>query len=41
MTTFVATVILHKDPNAQENAKRVAAELDEIDYVRLNMEAVA
>ena len=41
MATFIATVILHKDPNAHENAERVAAQVDHIDYVRLNMEASA
>jgi trans-aconitate 2-methyltransferase len=41
MVKFVETVILHKDPDAHANAERVAAQLDEIDYVRLNMEATA
>jgi trans-aconitate 2-methyltransferase len=41
MPTFVATVILHEDPNARENAERVAARVDHIDYVRLNIEATA
>jgi trans-aconitate 2-methyltransferase len=41
MATFIATVILHKDPRARENAERVAAQIDHIDYVRLNMEATA
>jgi trans-aconitate 2-methyltransferase len=41
MATFIATVILHKDPNAHENAERAAARIDHIDYVRLNMEATA
>jgi trans-aconitate 2-methyltransferase len=41
MATFIATVILHKDPNARENAERVASQIDHIDYVRLNMEATA
>ena len=41
MATFVATVILHEDPNARENAERVAAQIDHIDYVRLNIEATA
>ena len=41
MATFVANVILHEDPNARENAERVAAVVDHIDYVRLNIEAVA
>jgi trans-aconitate 2-methyltransferase len=41
MTTFIATVILHEDPDARANAERVAAQIDHIDYVRLNMEATA
>src|SRR3954470_12421241 len=41
MATFIATVILHEDDNARENAERVAAQIDHIDYVRLNMEATA
>jgi trans-aconitate 2-methyltransferase len=41
MATFIATVILHKDPHARQNAERVAAQIDHIDYVRLNMEATA
>lgn len=41
MVTFLATVILHLDPNAREVAERVAPQLDHIDYVRLNMEATA
>jgi hypothetical protein len=34
-------VILHEDPNARRNAERAAAQIDHIDYVRLNMEATA
>jgi trans-aconitate 2-methyltransferase len=41
MVTFVETVILHKDPERRVNAERVAAALDQVDYVRLNMEATA
>jgi trans-aconitate 2-methyltransferase len=41
MTTFVETVILHEDPNARENAEKVARATDHVDYVRLNMEATA
>lgn len=41
MATFIATVILHEDPNARRNAERAAAQIDHIDYVRLNMEATA
>jgi trans-aconitate 2-methyltransferase len=41
LTTFIATVILHEDPDAQATAERVAAQIDHIDYVRLNMEATA
>jgi trans-aconitate 2-methyltransferase len=41
MVTFLETVILHEDDNARANAERVAAQIDHIDYVRLNMEATA
>jgi trans-aconitate 2-methyltransferase len=41
MATFIETVILHEDNNARANAERVAAQIDHIDYVRLNMEATA
>ena len=41
MVTFLETVILHEDDNARANAERVAAQIDQIDYVRLNMEATA
>jgi trans-aconitate 2-methyltransferase len=41
MATFIETVILHEDPDARANAERVAAQIDHIDYVRLNMEATA
>jgi trans-aconitate 2-methyltransferase len=41
MATFIATVILHEDPNARENAERAASQIEQIDYVRLNIEAIA
>ena len=41
METYIATVMLHGQPGAREIAKRAAAKLDHLDYVRLNMEAVA
>jgi trans-aconitate 2-methyltransferase len=41
MVAFIETVILHKDPDRHANAERVAAQIDHIDYVRLNMEAGA
>lgn len=41
MVTFIETVILHADDDARANAERVAAAVDHIDYVRLNMEATA
>ena len=41
MATFIETVILHKDPDRHANAAHVAAQIDHIDYVRLNMEATA
>jgi trans-aconitate 2-methyltransferase len=41
MATFIATVILHDDPDARPTAEHVAERIDHIDYVRLNMEATA
>jgi trans-aconitate 2-methyltransferase len=43
MPTFIETVILHSDPdrNRRGTAERVAAQIDHIDYVRLNIEATA
>jgi trans-aconitate 2-methyltransferase len=41
METYIATVMLHGQPDAHEIARRAAAKLDHLDYVRLNMEAVA
>jgi trans-aconitate 2-methyltransferase len=39
--TFLRTVVLHSDPHAAATAARIAPQIDEIDYVRLNMEATA
>ena len=39
METYIATVMLHGQPDAQQAAKRAAAQLDHLDYVRLNIEA--
>jgi trans-aconitate 2-methyltransferase len=41
METFLATVVLHSDPDAAATARRIAPQIDAIDYVRLNMEATA
>jgi trans-aconitate 2-methyltransferase len=41
MVTFIETVILHEDPDRHASAERVAAQIDHIDYVRLNIEATA
>ena len=41
METYIATVMLHGQPDAERTAKRAAARLDHLDYVRLNIEAVA
>jgi hypothetical protein len=41
MATFIATVILHEDPDPRPTAERVAERIEHIDYVRLNMEATA
>jgi trans-aconitate 2-methyltransferase len=41
MPAFIATVILHGVPGAREQAERAAARLDSLDYVRLNIDAVA
>ena len=41
METYIATVMLHGQPDAHETARRAAPKLDHLDYVRLNMEAVA
>ena len=41
METYLATVILHGQPDAREVAARVATHIDHLDYVRLNIEATA
>ena len=41
METYIATVMLHGQPDARETAQRAAAKLDHLDYERLNIEAVA
>jgi len=41
METYLAAVILHGQPDALQTARRVAPQLGEIDYVRLNIDAVA
>jgi len=41
MQAYLEAVILHGQPDARETAARAARELDEIDYVRLNIEAAA
>jgi trans-aconitate 2-methyltransferase len=41
MVKFLETVILHSDPDRHANAVRVAAQIEQIDYMRLNMEATA
>jgi trans-aconitate 2-methyltransferase len=41
METYLRTVILHGQPDAEETAARVAPQLDALDYVRLNLEATA
>jgi trans-aconitate 2-methyltransferase len=39
--TFLRTIVLHSDPDAAAKAARVAPQIEEFDYVRLNMEATA
>jgi trans-aconitate 2-methyltransferase len=39
--TYLATVMLHGQPDAREAAAKAAPRLDHLDYVRLNMEAIA
>jgi trans-aconitate 2-methyltransferase len=39
MTTYLETVVLHGVPGARAIAERAAPQLDELDYVRLNIEA--
>lgn len=41
LAAFLETVILHGQPDARETARRAAPQLDELDYVRLNLEATA
>jgi trans-aconitate 2-methyltransferase len=41
MQTYLEAVILHGQPDAKETAARAADQLEEIDYVRLNIEALA
>lgn len=41
METYIAAVMLHGQPDAAAIARRAAAKLDHLDYVRLNMEAIA
>jgi trans-aconitate 2-methyltransferase len=41
LVRFIETVILHEDPDRHANAERAAAQIDHIDYVRLNLEAIA
>ena len=38
---FLRTIVLHSDPDAAATAARVAPQIEEFDYVRLNMEATA
>ena len=41
METYLATVMLHGQSDAREAAAKAAPQLDQLDYVRLNMEAIA
>ena len=41
METYLATVMLHGQPDARDAAAKAAPQLDHLDYVRLNMEAIA
>ena len=41
METYLATVVLHGDPDARAKAAAAAPRLDHLDYVRLNIDAVA
>ena len=41
LAAFLETVILHGQPDARETTRRAAPQLDELDYVRLNLEATA
>jgi len=41
VAAYLETVVLHGQPDARDQAQRAAALLDELDYVRLNLDAVA
>jgi len=41
MERYIATVMLHGQPDAEETARQAAPKLDHLDYVRLNIDAVA
>ena len=41
IAAYLATVVLHGAPGAREIAARAAPHLDHLDYVRLNVSAVA
>jgi hypothetical protein len=41
MAAYLATVVFHGLPDARERAERAASRLEELDYVRLNIEATA
>jgi trans-aconitate 2-methyltransferase len=41
MEAYLASVVLHGDPDAREKAATAAPHLDHLDYVRLNVDAVA
>jgi trans-aconitate 2-methyltransferase len=41
MEAYLAAVVLHGQPDARETARRVSPHVDEIDYVRLNIDAAA
>jgi trans-aconitate 2-methyltransferase len=41
METYLATVVLHGDPEAGDKARAAAPHIDHLDYVRLNIEAIA
>lgn len=41
LAAYLETVVLHGQPDARAQARRAASSLDELDYVRLNLDAVA
>jgi trans-aconitate 2-methyltransferase len=41
LEAFLATVVFRLDPDPRATAARVAPQIEEVDYVRLNMEATA